>query len=54
MNEYVIEVGNKRFQVDANNMIGAIYVVRSYNPKRQIYKVTDTKAGRTVTGIPLD
>ncbi len=54
MNEFVIEVGDKRLQVHANNMIEAIYIARSYNQKRQTYRVTDTKTGKTVTGIPLD
>jgi hypothetical protein len=54
MNDYVIEVGDKSLQVNANNMIEAIYIARSHNQKRETYKVTDTKAGRTVTGIPLD
>jgi cytochrome c-type biogenesis protein CcmE len=54
MNEYVIEVDDKRLQVTATGMVEAISIARSHNQKRQTYKVTDTKAGRTVTGIPRD
>jgi hypothetical protein len=54
MNTFVIEVGNVRMTVDAISMIEAINIARSHNQMRQTYRVTDTKTGRTVTGIPLD
>jgi hypothetical protein len=53
MTTFVIEVGDVKMTVDAISMIEAINIARSHNQNRQTYTVTDTKTGRTVTGVPL-